>query len=218
MMQLSAFLLLMLTSPVDQASQSRDPAVFAFRESLQKAEQGNADAQEYVALAFQYGLGVECDEHAAIGWFEKAAAAGSAQAMSAIGIIFEQRNDYTRAFDWYSRAAQARDAHAIYRLGIMYQEGWNVSRDRARAVQLIEEAAWLDSSEAQHYLGLLYYKGEVVPKSYTRSYAWLNVAAPKGARFLRTRDLVEKHLNAEQLAEAQKLSLEWADRLKAVRK
>lgn len=218
MMPPAAFLFLMLTSPVDQAAQSREPVVLAFPDSLQKAEQGNVEAQEYVAFAYQYGLGVACDEQAALGWFEKAAAAGSPHAMSAMGVIFEQRKDYARSFAWYSRAAEAGDAHAVYRLGIMYLEGWSVPRDKARAIRLVEQAAWLDSTEAQHYLGLLYYQGEVVPKSYTRSYAWLNVAAPKGARYVRTRDLVEKQLNAEQLAEAQKLSLEWAEKLNADRK
>jgi TPR repeat protein len=218
MIQPGWFLLLMLTCPADQASQSHDPAVLAFLDNLQKAAQGDVDAQEHVALAYQHGLGVGRDEHAAVGWFERAAAAGSRQAMTEMGIISEQRHDYARAFDWYSRAAQARDPHAVYRLGILYQEGWTVPRDRARAIQLVEEAAWLGSSEAQHYLGLLYYMGEVVPKSYTLSYAWLNVAAPKGARYVRTRDLVEKQLNSQQLADAQKLSLEWTDKLKAARK
>ena len=174
-------------------------------------------AQHYVAMAYQHGLGVERDERAAIAWYEKAAAAGSAHAMSEAGVLFELRRDYARAFEWYSRAASARNAHALFRLGIMYQEGWNVAVDPARGLQLIEQAARLDSSAAQHYLGLLYFQGTRVPKSYVRSYAWLNLAAPKGAQYARTREIVEKHLSAEQLAEAQKLSIEWTDKLSADR-
>ena len=115
------------------------------------------------------------------------------------------------------KAAGAGDAHAVYRLGIMHQEGLNVPRDPVKGLQLIEKAAWLDSTAAQHYLGLLYFQGTRVPKSYVRSYAWLNLAAPKGAQYVRTRGLVEKHLTPEQLAEAQKLSMEWTDRLSADR-
>jgi TPR repeat protein len=199
------FLVLMLTCPVDQA--------LAFCDALQKAERGDVDAQQYVALAYQDGLGVKQDECAAIEWYQKAAAAGSAPAMSAIGVMFEVRQEYAMAFEWYSRAARNRDAHAIYRLAIMYQEGLNVTRDRGKAVRLLEDAAWLDSSDAQHYLGLLYFQGERVPQSYVTSYAWLTIAAAKGARYARTRELIEKHLSPQQLAEARKLSSEWADKL-----
>lgn len=206
-MMAGVFLLVMLTCPVEQS--------LPFCDALQKAERGDVDAQHYVAMAYQHGLGVERDERAAIGWYEKAAAAGSAHAMSEAGVLFELRRDYARAFEWYSRAASARNAHALFRLGIMYQEGWNVPVDPARALQLIEQAARLDSSAAQHYLGLLYFQGTRVPKSYVRSYAWLNLAATKGAQYARTREIVEKHLSAEQLAEAQKLSIEWTDKLSA---
>ena len=205
MMAGGLFLFLMLTCPVEQA--------IPFCDALQKAERGDVDAQQYVAMAYQHGLGVEPDERAAIVWYEKAAAAGSARAMSEMGVLFELRQDYARAFDWYSKAARGRDAHALYRLGIMYQEGWNVSSDPVKGLQLIEEAAWLDSSAAQHYLGLLYFQGKRVPKSYVRSYAWLNIAAPKGAQYARTRELVERQLSPEQLAEAQRLSIDWTDRL-----
>jgi TPR repeat protein len=195
-------LLLMLSCPVDQA--------IPFCEALLQAERGDVDAQQYVAMAYLHGLGVAPDERAALGWYEKAASAGSAYAMSELGVLFELRRDYARAFEWYSRAARGRNAHALFRLGIMYQEGWHVASDPIKGLQLIEESARLNSSAAQHYLGLLYFQGTRVPKSYVRSYAWLNLAAPKGAQYARTRELVEKHLSPEQLAEAQKLSIEWS--------
>jgi TPR repeat protein len=168
--------------------------------------------------ASQQAPGDARDERAAaVEDYERAATAGSAAAMTALGVIHETRKDYVRAFEWYSRAAQARDAHAIYRLGILYLEGLAGASDRGSALELIEQAARLDHAAAQHYLGLLYFQGERVPKSYVRSYAWLNIAAPKGAWYARTRAVVEKHLSREQLAEAQKLSIEWADRFKAER-
>ena len=206
-MTAGVFVLLMLTCPVEQS--------LPFCDALQQAERGDVDAQHYVAMAYQHGLGVDQSERAAIEWYEKAAAAGSAHAMSEVGVLFELRRDYARAFEWYSRAAGARNAHALYRLGIMYQEGWGVPADPVKALQLIEQAARLDSSAAQHYLGLLYFQGTRVPKSHVRSYAWLNIAAPNGAQYARTRELVEKHLSPEQLAEAQKLSIEWTDKLSA---
>jgi hypothetical protein len=205
------FVILMLASPVTCPIEQSLP----FCDALQRAERGDLDAQHYVAMAYQHGLGVELDERAAIDWYQKAASAGSAHAMSEIGVLFELRRDYARAFEWYSRAARARNAHALFRLGVMHQEGWNVASDPVKALQLIEEAARLDSSAAQHYLGLLYFQGTRVPKSYVRSYAWLNMAAPKGAQYARTRELVEKHLSPEQLAEAQRLSIEWTDKLHA---
>jgi hypothetical protein len=64
---------------------------------------------------------------------------------------------------------------------------------------------------------MLYFQGQLVPKSYTRSYAWFNIASPNNPESAKLRDLLEKQLTPEQLVDAQKLSLEWADKLKALK-
>ena len=215
-----SLVLLLLASPVlaQQTPASQDTLAAVFRETLKDAKQGDIEAQEAVAVFYLYGLGVGRDDEAAKGWYHKAAAAGSAGAMSAIGVMHEEAKDYAGAFEWYSRAAERGYPHAVYRLGIMHQQGWHVPQDGSTAVRLLQDAAWLDSAEAQQYLGLLYFQGQLVPKNYPRSYAYLNLAAPKKPAYAKMRDLVEKQLTSEQLAEAQKLSLEWSDRVNAARK
>ncbi len=207
------FLLLMSGIVVAQ-SKPDDIHALLFRENLEKAERGNLQAQESVAFAYMYGLGIPRDDDAAIRWYEKAALRGSALAMNELGGLFEQRKDYARAFEWYSRASEKRHPFAVFRLGMMYEQGWQVAKDGTKAIRLFEDAAWLGSPDAQHYLGLLYFQGQLVPKNSAWSYAWLNLAASKNPAYAKARDLVEKRLTPEQLAEAQRLSIEWAEKMK----
>ena len=213
--RITSVILLLFAFGIAQAqSRSDDIHALLFRENMEKAERGDMQAQEEVAFAYMYGLGVSRDDNAAIRWYEKAASAGSALAMSELGGLFGLRKDYARAFEWYSRASEKRYPFAVFRLGVMYEQGWHVAKDGTKATRLFEDAAWLGSAEAQHYLGLLYFQGQLVPKSFTWSYAWLNLAASKNSTYAKARDLVEKRLTPEQLGEAQRLSTEWAEKLK----
>lgn len=207
-------LLLFVSGIVLAQSKPEDIQLLLFRENMEKAERGDVQAQESVAFAYMYGLGVPRDDDAAIRWYEKAASGGSALAMNELGGLFGQRKDYARAFEWYSRASKKRHPFAVFRLGVMYEQGWHVAKDGTKAIKLFEDAAWLGSPDAQHYLGLLYFQGQLVPKSFTWSYAWLNLAASKNSAYAKARDLVEKRLTPEQLAEAQRLSTEWAEKVK----
>jgi uncharacterized protein len=197
-----------------QVAQEVDVVAFVFQENLRKAEQGDVNAQQSVGFAYEIGLGVAIDEKEALRWYEKAASGGSAMAMSTVGGIFEKRKDYQQAFDWYSKAAEHRYAHAIFRLAILHQQGWHGPKDLAKAATLLEQAAWLNSAEAQNYLGAMYYQGQLVTNSPVRAYAWMNLAARTRSESAKLRDMLERHLTPEQLAEAQKLSLEWAEKLK----
>lgn len=52
------------------------------------AESGNADAQGFLGVMYQLGLGVECDGHEAVRWLRKAADQGNGSAAHNLGTIY----------------------------------------------------------------------------------------------------------------------------------
>ncbi len=62
----------------------------------------------------------------------------------------------------------------------------------------------------QFNLGVMYIKGQGVPQDYVLAHMWMNLAAAKGVKkAVKGRDLLEKFMNLDQLAEAQRLVREW---------
>ncbi|WP_295698474.1 tetratricopeptide repeat protein, partial [uncultured Neisseria sp.] len=108
-----------------------------FRETLQAAEQGNAQAQLNLGLMYVNGQGVRQDYTQAAQWYRRAAEQGVAQAQYALGVMYENgqgvHQDYTQAVQWYRRAAEQGDANAQYTLGVMYAQGQGVRQDDAQA-------------------------------------------------------------------------------------
>jgi predicted Zn-dependent protease len=97
-----------------------------------------------VAALHFTGRGVPQDHSRAHQWLEKAAAAGNAAAMSAIGDNYAGGQgvpqDYAKARDWYEKAAATRDARAMIKLAEHYSKGQGVPQDYAKAREWLEKA------------------------------------------------------------------------------
>jgi TPR repeat protein len=99
----------------------------------------------------------------------------------------------------------------------MYYSGLGVPQDYAQAVKLYRVAAEQGLAGAQHDLGVLYLKGQGVPQNYVLAHMWFNLAASQIPASKKTernsavseRDSVESKMTPEQIAEAQKLVLDW---------
>ena len=62
---------------------------------------------------------------------------------------------------------------------------------------------------AHYYLGMMYGLGRGVPEDDVHGYAWLSIAAAQGfAGGKKGKEVLAKHMNPAQIAEAQKLSRE----------
>lgn len=87
------------------------------------------------------------DYATALAAWERAAAAGSADAMNAIANLYAEgegvRPDGALAAAWYRRAAERGDAIAQLNLGDMYSRGHGIRRD------LVEGYLWLGLAAAQ---------------------------------------------------------------------
>jgi len=88
----------------------------AVREFRVLAEQGHAEAQNYLGWMHRWGLGVPKDEVEAVKWYRKAAEQGIAEYMTRLASMylvgFGVRQDDVKAHMWYDLAAAAGDEDA----------------------------------------------------------------------------------------------------------
>lgn len=81
-----------------------------FRENLQAAEQGDADAQNNLGAMYAEGQGVRQDDTEAVRWFRQAADQGLAQAQNNLGVMYAERRgvrqDRALAQEWLGKACQ----------------------------------------------------------------------------------------------------------------
>ena len=116
-----------------------------FRETLQAAERGDAQAQAMLGLMYANGRGVRQDYAEAVKWYRQAAAQGDADIQVLLGLMYELgedgvRQDYAEAVKWYRQAAAQGDAKAQRSLGVMYYKGRGVRQDLALAQEWFGKA------------------------------------------------------------------------------
>ena len=86
-------------------------------------------------------------------------------------------------------------------------------QDDAAAVRWYRLAAEQGDALAQYFLGLKYANGEGVPQDDVSAHIWLNVAAATGDKDARKAlENVAARMTREQIAEAQAMAREWANR------
>ncbi len=168
----------------------------------QAAEQGNADAQFRLALAYSSDAdsdGVPKDDHKAVQWFRKAAEQGHADAQFLLGVFSGSgermpENDH-EAVKWFRMAAEQGHADAQFELGKMLTRGEGVPKDDREAEEWFRMASEqgrfdyaqhaLESAEQgdafnQFVIGKLYLSGEGVPKDDREALKWFRKAAEQG--------------------------------------
>jgi len=121
--------------------------------------------------------------------------------------------DHAEAFRWFCRAAERGHADAQFELGSCYFKGHGVPRDSAQAAHWYRKAAEQGLTQAQCKLGVMHSNGEGVPKKNVAAYKWYNLAAAQGDEpAAKNRRLIEQKMTPQQIAEAQRLSAQFAHR------
>ncbi len=118
-------------------------------------------------------------------WFQKAANAGYAPAMSILGVFYAAGGgvpqDYEIAVQWYRKAAANGYAVAMYNLGVRYADGLGVGgQDYDQAVKWFERAADKSHAGAMEGLAYLYLAGRGVPRDDVKATHWFRRAAESG--------------------------------------
>lgn len=102
---------------VGEAAYERGDYILAFKELLQQARKGVPEAQFYLGVMYEKGLGVPQDYTEAIRWSQKAAAQGIKEAQYNVGLIYFRglgtAPDYVQAHFWWNLSA-ARGYRAAF--------------------------------------------------------------------------------------------------------
>ena len=150
-------------------------------------DQGNADAQDILAIMYFVGQGVPQNRAEAIRLYRLAAEQGNAHAQDALGFVYLDgvgvQRDAGEAAKWFGKAAEQDNIDAQFNLGEMYELGNGLPKDYVRAYM------WFT----------------LVASHGTRPYA------------TRSRDRVAQQMSPEQIAEAQQLAREWKPTLERKR-
>jgi TPR repeat protein len=121
---------------------------------------------------------------------------------------------YPRSTESVLVRAEQGDPRAQTYIGVMYLRGQGVPQNFEVAAWWLHRAAEADVPAAQYFLGLLYDKGQGVAQDFVLAQAWLNLAVAHAApgwrsRWALIRNAVASKLSRDELAEAQRLALDW---------
>jgi TPR repeat protein len=135
----------------------------------------------------------------------------------AAGIAAHEHGDYATAARLLAPLAARGYPRAQTLLGFMYESGQGVPQAYDAATYWYRQAAERGDATAQSLLGLMYDKGHGVPLDVVVAYTWLNLATAGASKrereyYLHLRDAVASKMTSGQIAEGQRLSLEWARR------
>lgn len=125
------------------------------------ADQGNADAQDFVGFAYLRGAVVKRNTALAFAYF-KDAADESAQAAFNLGQCYfgaqGTPQDCTKGIEWWEKAAAKGHGRAAAAAAMAYHAGEGIPRDAKKARQLAERAAQLENAGGLVFLGELQFQ------------------------------------------------------------
>jgi TPR repeat protein len=192
---IAAFVLLSLgiaapaaAGPIEDgsAAESRGDYATAMRLWQPLADEGNADAQNRLAVMYQLGRGVPQNYALAVNWYRKAADQGYVPAQYNLGIMYQRGRgvpqDYAAAVSWYRKAADQGHVGAQINLGFMHEDGMAAYNrgDYATAMGLWVPMADAGEVLTQFSLGRMYKDGHGVPQDDAAALSWFRKAADQG--------------------------------------
>lgn len=123
--------------------------------------------------------------------------------------------DYAKSIEWYTKSADQGNSMAQHNLGLIYNKGHGVPKNLEKAFGLYWKSAQQGEVKAQAKLGVCYYEGEGVKQNIVLAYVWYKISLENGYTLVSAAiPLLEQEMSPEQLKEAKKLSVTYADLIK----
>ncbi len=207
-----------------EAFEGADPGVKA------RAEGGDAEAQHRLGWAYFSGSYLPSGDGRydpqnrveGVRWIRKAAEQGHAEALYSLGFAYEHGmgvpQSFTEAAKWHRISAEQGNAAAQARMGYLHLRGdVGLLIDHAESVKWFRTAAEQGHAGSQLFLGRAYASGKGIPLDSVRAHAWLSLSVvnsdERAARLVQEdRDDIARLMTNEQLAEAQKLAVEYFEK------
>jgi uncharacterized protein len=178
-----------LAGPVEDANAAYQRGDYTTAVKLLQplVDQGNADAQDILAIMYYVGQGVPQSRAEAIRLYRLAAEQGNAHAQDALGFAYQNgvgvQRDHGEAAKWFRKAADQGNIDAQFNIAEMYELGTGVPQDYVLAYM------WFT----------------LVASRGSRPYA------------IRGRGRVAQQMTPDQIAQAEKLAREWKPTLEQKR-
>ncbi len=148
------------------------------------ADQGNADGEANLAVAYLFGHGVSADAAQALRYFQLSAAQGNGSAEAGLGFMEELGDgvppDAAQALRHYERSAHLGDSYGQAGLGFLYEIGDGVTRNYLTALHYFQLSAAQGNSYGENDAGTLYEYGLGVTKSYATALRDFQLSAQQG--------------------------------------
>lgn len=156
----------------------------------ERAERGDAEAQDNLGWSFYAGEGVSKDEDEAVKWFRKAAEQGNVRAQWHLGHVYRFGTgagikDVNEGLKWWHKAAEGGEARAQWVLGAIYsthekeEDAYRTGliKDDREAVKWLRKSAEQGNANGEIYLAGMFERGEGVPKDEEEAANWYRKAA-----------------------------------------
>ena len=163
-----------------QQLQSRLAVRDDFDVLLERAKEGNLEAQKDLAMAYVRGDEIEQNYEEAFKWYKAAAEQGDADAQNSLynryakGEGVEQNSE--EAMKWLHRSADQGHELAYYNLGFEYSSGVLVKKNELEAIKWYKKAVKKDVIEAYYQLGFLYTYGDTIKEDYKSAREYYELA------------------------------------------
>jgi len=168
-----------------QQLQSRLAVRDDFDALLERAKEGNLEAQKDLAMAYVRGDEIEQNYEEAFKWCKAAAEQGDADAQNSLYNRYAKgegvEKNELEAIKWYKKAVKKDVTEAYYQLGFLYTYGDTIKKDYKSAWECYELAGGSWNGEAQNELGILHFNGLGVPKDDAKAFLYFQLAAENGS-------------------------------------
>lgn len=189
------------------------------------AENGSADAQNYLGYMYLTGEGTLRNQKEAAYWFLEAAKSGLPSAQNNIAYLYYNgigiKKSETEAFYWYKKAAAKGLTQAETSLGIIHETSTSKKLHSPElALRWYLKAAKKRDTVAQYSLGHMFYQGIGTPKNFIEAYRWLYLAGASQnlekieliSAVTKEREAVSLEISPEGMEKALHLALQWSHR------
>lgn len=147
---------------------------------------------------------------------EKLANLGDAEAQKEFGFMHFKGlgtvRDEQKAIKWFKLSVSNGNAQAARQLYFVYTQGYGVAQDYNESKKWLKLSAEMGDVKGQGILGGEYFLGRRgLVKDLVLSHMWLNISVANGGTRTFDKNMIERELTPDQIAEAQKLAREWME-------
>ncbi len=178
------------TGDVKAIDPAREPDVEGGLPIVEEAaNKGSVPAMMFMGYAAEGGFLGDSDDEAALGWYRKAAEAGSGEGACKMGILLtggkasgghDPVEAYKTGLDWYRKAADMGSAMSMHNLAVELDEGPEEGRDFEEAFRWYRRACEAGYIDSAMNIGWMYRNGVGVEADAEKAMEYYRLAAEGG--------------------------------------